>query len=37
MATAYWDREGVLMVEFMQQGIALSSEVYCLRNAKKTA
>jgi transposase len=29
MATVFWDRKGVLMVEFMQQGTTLTSEVYC--------
>jgi hypothetical protein len=29
MATVFWDRKGVLTVEFMQQGIMISSEVYC--------
>jgi hypothetical protein len=29
MAALFWDREGVLMVEFMQQGTAVTSEVYC--------
>jgi hypothetical protein len=29
MATVSWDMKGVLMVEFMQQGITLTSEVYC--------
>jgi hypothetical protein len=28
MATVVWDRKGVLMVEFMQQGTTMS-EVYC--------
>jgi hypothetical protein len=28
-ATVFWDRERVLMVEFMQQGITITSEVYC--------
>jgi hypothetical protein len=27
MATVIWDRKGVLMVEFMQQGTTISSEV----------
>jgi hypothetical protein len=29
MATVFWDRKGVLMVEFMQQGTTVTSEVYC--------
>jgi hypothetical protein len=29
MAAVFWDRKGVLMVEFMQQGVTLTSEVYC--------
>jgi hypothetical protein len=29
MATVFWDWKGVLMVEFMQQGITITSEVYC--------
>jgi histone-lysine N-methyltransferase SETMAR len=29
MATVFWDRKGVLMVEFMQQGTTVNSEVYC--------
>jgi hypothetical protein len=28
MATDFWDRKGVLMVEFMQQGAAVMSQVY---------
>jgi hypothetical protein len=28
MATVLWDRKGVLMVEFMQQGTTIMSEVY---------
>jgi hypothetical protein len=28
MAAVFWDREGVLMVEFMQQGTTVTSEVY---------
>jgi hypothetical protein len=28
MATVFWDRKGVLMVEFMQQGTTITSEVY---------
>jgi hypothetical protein len=29
MATVFWARKGVLMVEFMQQGTIIMSEVYC--------
>jgi 6-pyruvoyl-tetrahydropterin synthase len=29
MATLLWDRKGALMVEFMQQGTTITSEVYC--------
>jgi hypothetical protein len=29
MVTVFWDRTGVLMVEFMQQGTTIKSEVYC--------
>jgi hypothetical protein len=29
MVTIFWDRKGVLMVEFMQQGTTETSEVYC--------
>jgi hypothetical protein len=29
MAAAFWDRKGVLMVEFMQQETAITLEVYC--------
>jgi hypothetical protein len=29
VATVFWDREGVLMVEFMQQGTTITSKVYC--------
>jgi hypothetical protein len=25
----FWDRKGVLMVEFMQSGITITSQVYC--------
>jgi hypothetical protein len=28
-ATVFWDRKGVLMVEFMQQGKTITSEMYC--------
>jgi hypothetical protein len=36
MATVFWDRKGVLMVEFMQQGTTMSQR-YCMRNTKNTA
>jgi hypothetical protein len=29
MATGFWDRKRVLMVEFMQQGTTIMSEAYC--------
>jgi hypothetical protein len=29
MTTVFWDREGALMVEFMQQGTTITSELYC--------
>jgi hypothetical protein len=29
IATVFWDRKGMLMVEFTQQGTAITSEVYC--------
>jgi hypothetical protein len=29
MATVFWDRKGVLMVEMMQQGTTILSELYC--------
>jgi hypothetical protein len=29
MAAVFWDRKGMLMVEFMQQGNTITSEVYC--------
>jgi hypothetical protein len=29
MAFVFWDRKGILMVEFMQQGTTIMSEVYC--------
>jgi hypothetical protein len=29
MAAVFWDRKGVLMVEFMQQGTTVTSEAYC--------
>jgi transposase len=29
MAPVFWDRKGVLIVEFMQQWTTITSEVYC--------
>jgi hypothetical protein len=29
METLFWDRKEVLMVEFMQQGTTVTSEMYC--------
>jgi hypothetical protein len=29
MATVFWDRKGVPMVEFMQEGTTITLEVYC--------
>jgi hypothetical protein len=29
MKTVFWDRKGVLMVEFMQQGTKIMLKVYC--------
>jgi hypothetical protein len=29
MTAVFWDRKGVLTVEFMQQGTTLMSEEYC--------
>jgi hypothetical protein len=29
MKTVFWDRNRALMVEFMQQGTTITSEVYC--------
>jgi hypothetical protein len=29
MATVFWDRKRMVMVEFMQQGTTTTSEVYC--------
>jgi acyl-CoA thioesterase len=29
MATVFWDRKGVLMVEFMQEGTTITSQIYC--------
>jgi hypothetical protein len=27
--TVFWDRKGVLMMEFVQQGTTVTSELYC--------
>jgi hypothetical protein len=29
MSTAFWDRKGLLMVEFMQQWTTITSDMYC--------
>jgi hypothetical protein len=29
MTALFWDRKGVFMVEFMQQGTTVTPEVYC--------
>jgi hypothetical protein len=29
MATVFWGRKGVLMVEFMQQGATIMLQAYC--------
>jgi hypothetical protein len=29
MATVFWERKRVLMVEFMQQGATIMSKMYC--------
>jgi hypothetical protein len=36
MATVFWDRKGMLTMEFMQQGTTITSEAYC-ETLKKTA
>jgi hypothetical protein len=36
MTFVFWDREGVLMVDFMQQGTTVTSELYC-ETLKNTA
>jgi hypothetical protein len=36
MAAVFWGGKGVMMVEFMQQGTTVTSEVYC-EMLKKTA
>jgi hypothetical protein len=35
MATVIWDTKIVIMVEFMQQGTTITSEVYCETPRKK--
>jgi hypothetical protein len=30
MAIAFWDRKGVLVVDFMGEGTTVTSEVYCI-------
>jgi hypothetical protein len=39
LTTVFWDGKEVLMVEFMQQGIRITSDVYCetLKNCKGPA
>jgi hypothetical protein len=37
MVTVSWDRKGMLMVEFMQQGTIIMPEVYCKTLKKKCA
>jgi hypothetical protein len=36
MTTVFWDRKGVLMVEFVQKGVTVTSQVYfeTLKNCK---
>jgi hypothetical protein len=34
MATVFWDKKGVLMVEFIQERTTITSELYC-ETAKK--
>jgi len=29
MATVFWDRKGVLLIEFMEPGTTITSETYC--------
>jgi hypothetical protein len=29
MATVFWDRKGVLIVEFTEQGTTMTSKAYC--------
>jgi hypothetical protein len=35
MATVFWHRKGVEIVEFMQQETPITSEVYCVQSIKK--
>jgi hypothetical protein len=35
MATVFWNRKGVLMLEFMQQRMTIASEVHCKTLKKK--
>jgi hypothetical protein len=35
MVNVFWDRKGVLMMEFMQQGTTITSQVYCKTLKKK--
>jgi hypothetical protein len=37
MAAVFWDRKGVLMVEFMEHRATIMSEVHYMQNTKKTA
>jgi histone-lysine N-methyltransferase SETMAR len=38
MAAVFWERKGVLMVEFMPQGTTITSKVYCetLKKLRRT-
>jgi uncharacterized protein YbcV (DUF1398 family) len=36
VTTVFWDRKGMLVMEFMQQGTTITSEAYC-KTLKKTA
>jgi hypothetical protein len=36
MTTVFWDRKGVLMVEFVQQGTTTESKMYCETLKKNT-
>jgi hypothetical protein len=35
ISAVFWDRKGVLMAEFMQEGTIISSQVYCERVKKR--
>jgi hypothetical protein len=37
MATIFWDKKGVLMMEFVQQGTTIKSEVYCEKKKLRRA